>query len=356
MDENHNPKNISSIDGQLPLRVYKKRWFMLLIYFIIFPISTMQWTQFTLIANIVVDYYNVSYEAVNWTYLITSINAIVFAFPCCYLVDKFGIKNGALFAIGGATAGAWIKFYSISPDKFWLVLVGQAVLSVPQMCLVGIGPKLAADWFKAGEVAMANSIGIIGLQLGIALGFLLPPLLVKKETVEDDLYTSALGLAVICTIAFVLVFLFLKDKPPKPPSQASLKKYNKIHYIKSVKNLMKNVPYLLVVLVGGSNVAILCLIQSLLNQIVLKYHPAGEEDAGLMGLLMMVFCITGCFICGGVLMKFKTYRLCYCISTLFMSVALVMFVNTLQLNIIFPFVGICLYGYVYRLQCIFVCP
>ncbi|KAF5293179.1 hypothetical protein FQR65_LT11024 [Abscondita terminalis] len=345
MDKDDIPKTTFLIEGKPPVRLYKKRWIILLTYFIIVPIK----------------HYNVSFEAVNWTFLVTLINLVVFCYPSCYVVDKFGIKIGALCGMGGTVLAAWIKFFSIPPERFWLIILAQAVLSLPQMCLISLGPKLSANWFGPDEVAMANSIGITGLQLGMALGFILPPILVKKETVERDLRTTAIGLAIICTIAFAMVFistckkiaihklscfvLVFADKPFIPPSQAIQKKNEKIQYLKTFNSLIKNVPYLLISLGVGSNAGILCLIQSLLNQIIITHYPDGEKDAGLMGLFMMVFCIIGCCLSGAVLTKFKIYRLHYWFSTLFVSVALIMFLTTLNENIIFPYVGICLYGF-----------
>ena len=45
--------------------------------------------------------------------------------------------------------------------------------------LIHIPPKIAAVWFPKDEVSTATSIGVFGNQLGVAIGFLLPPLLVS---------------------------------------------------------------------------------------------------------------------------------------------------------------------------------
>lgn len=43
---------------------------------------------------------------------------------------------------------------------------------------------MAAVWFGPSQVSSACSLGVFGNQLGVALGFLIPPMLVKNH---DDL-------------------------------------------------------------------------------------------------------------------------------------------------------------------------
>ena len=46
----------------------------------------------------------------------------------------------------------------------------------------------AAIWFGSRELAMATAMGVFGNQLGVGLGFLVPPQLVPDpQTISDDL-------------------------------------------------------------------------------------------------------------------------------------------------------------------------
>ena len=48
-----------------------------------------------------------------------------------------------------------------------------------QCFILELPPKIAAIWFPASEIATATSLGVFGNQLGVALGFLIPPKIIK---------------------------------------------------------------------------------------------------------------------------------------------------------------------------------
>merc|ERR1712071_149497 len=47
--------------------------------------------------------------------------------------------------------------------------------------IMGVPPNVAAVWFGPEQVSSACSIGVFGNQLGVALGFLLPPMMVGSH-------------------------------------------------------------------------------------------------------------------------------------------------------------------------------
>merc|ERR1712071_221438 len=47
--------------------------------------------------------------------------------------------------------------------------------------ILGVPPNVAAVWFGPEQVSSACSIGVFGNQLGVALGFLLPPMMVGSH-------------------------------------------------------------------------------------------------------------------------------------------------------------------------------
>ncbi|KAF2887812.1 hypothetical protein ILUMI_18361, partial [Ignelater luminosus] len=121
-----------------------------------------------------------------------------------------GLRKAILLGILGTTIGAWIKVASVSPDRFWLVILGQGIVGSSEVFMLGIPPKLAAVWFGPKEISSACSIGVFGTQLGIATGFLLPPMIVNsqaKSEVEHGLYTMLIGVAVVNTVLLVILFV-----------------------------------------------------------------------------------------------------------------------------------------------------
>ena len=75
--------------------------------------------------------------------------------------------------------------------------------------MLPIPGRIAAKWFGSAELSTATSVGVFGTQLGVAVSFLLPPMMVKnRESTEDigaDLSFLSLSIAAVttCTLLFV---------------------------------------------------------------------------------------------------------------------------------------------------------
>lgn len=69
----------------------------------------------------------------------------------------------------GSTASAWINVLGVSPDRFFVIIIGQTVASIAQVFLLGVAPNVAAVWFGPNQVSLACSLGVFGSQVYIYL-------------------------------------------------------------------------------------------------------------------------------------------------------------------------------------------
>lgn len=144
-------------------------------------------------------------------------------------------------------------------------------------------------------MSTACAIGIFGSQLGIALGFILPPLLVKNHSdvnrIGDDLHFLTCLLAGAMTMVTVTIIFcgFTKtkhinnkwkyftvgfpDRPPLPPSPTQLNKVNSEGFIASLKILLRNKAFLIHATAAGINGAIYAAFATLLGQVTVSYFP-----------------------------------------------------------------------------------
>ncbi|CAH1969779.1 unnamed protein product [Acanthoscelides obtectus] len=123
------------------------------------------------------------------------------------------------------------------------------------------------------------------MALGIALGFLLPPVIVRNhENVDDigaDINVMCWGAAIAIAPVALTVLFYFPDEPPNPPSQAQLKErenkevVNFKVFLKSLKTLFKNNAFLIHAFSYGLNLAIYSAIGTLLNQFILNYFEVG---------------------------------------------------------------------------------
>lgn len=69
------------------IRVYRRRWLILGLFVFSCGSSTMQWVQYSIIANVIVDYYEISFTEVDWTSMVFLLTYCVFIFPGCYTLN-----------------------------------------------------------------------------------------------------------------------------------------------------------------------------------------------------------------------------------------------------------------------------
>ncbi len=88
--------------------------------------------------------------------------------------------------------------------------------------------------------------------LGICTGYYLPSLFVKEsdktdiESAKQHLYELMLTAAVIGTVAYLMVVLFLQDKPVTPPSISKETNHEETYSLKKdLGDLMRNKPFVL---------------------------------------------------------------------------------------------------------------
>jgi FLVCR family feline leukemia virus subgroup C receptor-related protein len=72
----------------LQCREYHRRWLMLAIFILCSTTNSMHWLQYSIIANIMVRYYNVTNIAINWTSMIYMACYIPLVFPASWVLDR----------------------------------------------------------------------------------------------------------------------------------------------------------------------------------------------------------------------------------------------------------------------------
>lgn len=333
------------------LKVYKIRWLILAIFVMFSASNAMQWIQYSIITDIIVKYYGVSTTWVDWTSMIYMILYIPFIFPGSYLLEKLGLRLAITIGVIGTCTGSWIKVGSVSPDRFWVGFLGQSIVALSQVFVLSVPARLAAVWFGSKQVSSACSIGVFGNQLGVAVGFLLPPMLVdsngSQEKITHDLYVMFITVAIITSVILVLVLIFFRDAPPTPPSyaQAQQENDNSINFVQSLKNLLVNRSYMLLLSAYGINVGIFYAISTLLNQIILQYYPDGGEDAGRIGLVIVLAGMVGSVCCGIVLDRFHRFKETTLVVYAFSLIGMIVYTFTLSKGIIVVYFVSALLGF-----------
>ncbi|XP_059477086.1 uncharacterized MFS-type transporter C09D4.1-like [Neocloeon triangulifer] len=339
-------------------KVYKSRWLILGLYSFYCAVNAMQWLQYSIIAEVIEQYYHVSITAVNWTSIIYMVAYVVTILPATWFFNKMGIRVSILLAMGGTCLGSWVKVLSVAPDRFWVTFLGQTIVALSQMYVFSIATPLAATWFGPSQVSTACSIGVTGLMLGNALGMWMPTALVPTEADEQKV---AVGLstmfyinAVSSSVIFILQLIFLKSRPPSPPSSAeAVREASPASvriFLKSLWRLLKDRNYFILFTNFSLNAGVFSAISTYLGQIISIYYQNGQDDAGYIGFIFIVAGMVSMPLVGIILDRTKLYKetlgVIY-LTTIFLMIAFtfVMPVSILSVYISSAVLGFFLIGY-----------
>ncbi|KAK2855888.1 hypothetical protein Q5P01_004623 [Channa striata] len=328
---------------KLDTRLYRRRFAVLTVFSLYSLVNAFQWIQYSIIANVFTRYYGVSNKMIDLLSIVYMVAYVPLIFPATWLLDRKGLRLTALLGAGLNCAGAWLKCGSVGPGLFGVTVAAQVVCSVAQVFILGLPSRVASVWFGPREVSTACATAVLGNQLGTAIGFLLPPVLVPTtpdvELTGHNISIMFYGTAAVSTVLFVLTVIVIKDHPALPPSQAQAvlracppEDYS---YKQSIFNLIKNKAFVLLLISYGILTGAFYSVSTLLNQMIMDCYENQELNAGRIGLTLVVAGMVGSILCGLWLDHTKTYKITTLIVYGLSFISMVVFTFTLDLSNIY---------------------
>ncbi|XP_019354779.2 heme transporter FLVCR2 isoform X1 [Alligator mississippiensis] len=322
------------------VRLSRRRWAVVLLFSSYSLCNAFQWIQYGSVNNIFSRFYGQPAFAIDWLSMCYMLAYIPLLFPVAWLLDCRGLRLIALAGSALNCLGAWLKLGSLKPHLFAVTVLGQVVCAVAQVFILGMPSRIASVWFGAHEVSTACSIAVFGNQLGIAVGFLVPPVLVPDvEDLEQLAYHISIMFfitAAVATALFILVIIVFQEKPPHPPSRARALIQSKppedYSYLHSILRLLHNTNFLLLMISYGLNAGCFYALSTLLNRMVLSHYPGEVVNAGRIGLTIILSGMVGALISGIWLDKTKTYKYTTLVVYIMSLVGLVVYTFTLSLG------------------------
>ncbi|XP_060947784.1 feline leukemia virus subgroup C receptor-related protein 1 [Limanda limanda] len=327
--------------GRGGTRLFARRFAVLAVFSLSSLVNAFQWIQYSIIANVFTHFYGVSSSQVDWLSIVYMVAYIPLILPATWLLDRRGLRLTALLGAGLNCAGAWLKCASVGPGLFGVTVTAQVVCSVAQVFILGLPSRIASVWFGPREVSTACATAVLGNQLGTAIGFLLPPVLVPNtpddlELMGHNISVMFYGTAAVSTGLFLLTVFVIKDRPPLPPSPAQAvlpdSPTEDYSYKQSILNLIQNKAFVLLLITYGIMTGSFYSVSTLLNQMIMALYENQELNAGRIGLTLVVAGMVGSILCGLWLDHTKTYKMTTLIVYILSFVGMVVFTFTLDLH------------------------
>ncbi|XP_074529382.1 solute carrier family 49 member A3 [Halichoeres trimaculatus] len=292
----------------LYFKVYKRRWFVLLVLCLLNCSNATLWLTFAPVADQSAQYLGVSLEDINWLSLVCMVVAVPLSLGTTWMLDTLGLRItlilgswlnmfGALLRFCGTLAGEPITI------RYPLVMFGQTLTALAQPLIIFAPTKLAALWFPEHQRATANTIASMSNPLGILLANIISPVIVRTPAqIPTLLLCYAIPTCIICFLATVGI---RSSTPPTPPS-ASAEASTSEPFLQGLKLLMKNKSYLILLLCFGAGMAVFSSFSTLLEQIMCVQGYT-NDFAGICGALFIVFGIVGAGVLGVYVDKTKHF-------------------------------------------------
>lgn len=310
--------NEASSKPPMEIRSYGIRYFLLLLFISLSMTNAFQWIEYSIIESYVTKFWHVDTFWVNCTSTVYMASYIIGIVPATWLLDKYGLRPCLIVASLGNAVGSWVKCLSVNPHYFWVSMLGQSIVATSQLFILNIPPLLAATWFPAQDVTKATAYGVFGNQVGIALGFLIPPMLMPAEVAQsnstDSISSTTIssllanstddafdvegtgrglrylfyGVSIITSVIFLLIIAFFESKPQLPPSEAQFYAQtlnSDSSFANSIISLFTNVNFLLLFFSYGLNTGVFYAISTVLSQMISNAIGSGfVQEGGMMGL------------------------------------------------------------------------
>ena len=201
---------------QANLKLYGYRWAVLVVFMFVIAVNQLLWITFAPITGVAASYYGVSDLSIGLLSLSFMIVYIFVSIPASWVIDTFGFRWAV--GIGAVLTGVFGLTRGLAASNYNLVLISQIGIAVGQPFILNSLTKVAARWFPIQERATASGFGSLSMYLGIVLGMVVTPFLVRSTSIDSMLLTYG----VVAAVAAVVFLVFARERPPTPASPAGM--------------------------------------------------------------------------------------------------------------------------------------
>ena len=283
------------------IKVYRVRWFILLIYCINIMNNGVMFMGLSAIPNVSAKFYEVNTVYIEWISNIFLLTYVFIALPGSFLNKRFGIRPILLVCSTLQLIGCALRLAGYQEEWFFLVVIGQVLGAISLGLILQVSSKLSFQWFPEYERATATTIGLLFNILGVALGFALPSSIVRETTdrkyLEEDLKLLFLVQFIMNLIAFLLTILFFREKPVTSPSPI-IREESKESFTKILKLLISNKYFMVVANAYSLYYGLCCAVTVIVSSLVsINYGNGYSSLIGWMGCFYNIAaCITSVFL------------------------------------------------------------
>ena len=273
--------------GSINFKVYKYRWIVLGGYMFIVAVNQLLWITFAPITVDAAKYYSVTDLQIGILSMCFMIVYVVVSIPASLVIDTYGIRIGV--GIGAVFTGVFGLLRGLATTNYNFLLLSQIGIAIGQPFLLNAITKLAARWFLIEERATASGLGTLAMYLGILVGMLLTPFIVKSNGINGMLHIYG----IISIIAALIFLLLAKERPATAPCLPEQEERSLV--IDGLKDTLRNKNFYLLMFIFFIGLGVFNSVATWIEDI-LRPRGFSTTQAGIIGGLMILGGILGALI------------------------------------------------------------
>lgn len=296
-------------------KVYKRRWYILIIFSIVASLNNLIWNTWGPIQG-------TSQVAFGWDNTTITLLAdwgpisfVVAVVPMCWLMDMKGLRIAVLVAVFCEFIGAGLRCIPLHDLTLetWVIHCAQFITGIGGPIAMAAAPMVSAAWFPPEQRTTATAISSLACYSGTALSFVIGPLLVPdvlnyaskveldNATVKGEISfiklrnvfneTERLRFKgnimnlmyiefAITVVTMLCVIIHFPDKPKLPPSVTAA--IGRLEFKVGAKSLLKNAQFWLLVFIYGIGTGVYGGWCSILD-LNLSQFKISQKTAGWLG-------------------------------------------------------------------------
>ncbi|MFC2117451.1 MFS transporter [Bacteroidota bacterium] len=301
------------------IKVYKYRWVVLAVFFIINAVIQMQWLTFAPVAREARLFYNATAMQIDLLSMIFMGVFIVVCIPASFIIDKYGIRIGV--GIGAVLVGIFGLLKGIFADSYTMVIIAQIGLAVGQPFIINAATKVAGQWFPIKERATAVGIATLAQFVGIITVMLLTPVLISQTSEGGyELSGMLMKYGIVSAVGAILFLIFIKERPPESPDGKEFSE--RILVKEGFKQILKNRDMRIILIMFFIGLGLFNAISTCIDQIC-EIKGLDVDQTGLVGGMMLIAGIIGAVILPILSDKYRKRKLFIVIGMILMVPGLI---------------------------------
>lgn len=157
------------------------RFVILAAYLLAALVNSIAVHTFSSINVIIEDTFQISGIEVTLNALLFTIAHPVFALPCNWLINKYGMRFGFIVGAVLLVGGVWLRLLLAVGQSFYCLL-GSMLAAIGNIFILNTPSKVALNWFSKERVDIVTFSGILVGLLSITIGASVPSFLIDKNT------------------------------------------------------------------------------------------------------------------------------------------------------------------------------